>query len=495
MRNQEPIRLIPGEKTEFSFEGPLHLKYEGGLKEMRQSRVARGIVVELKDRIVSVSLAPNMETRDGHDYIVDPPADLSCDGIRYNKVSAIACGREGIFLTYESALDLEAWRERVEAARAAREQARARLEELRQQHAQLAEEQERLTRETGNGERAIADLQTSIQNANARRDELNRQRAELEEQLQTLNAQNASQASENTVLQAEIDQLRRRALAARSAFEEAQREQSELSAQLEAYSPENLAVLRRRNEELGRQIVEAREAHDDLDGQYAPLKSQLDAQTQANDALRAEIEAQPEELRHLQQTHEELSGRLSQIQNALVECSEEKQNELRARIEELGPKAERLREAYENLRANEGELSASAAQLETDNAQAVERVLTLMETACGRLEEPFRQAVQRRDRFKAGLERLKDDYEACSQWLNAAEPPLASMIQAAGTDNDEYEDLRTTLDVNRCAQVREDIEAARECLERLDGVLRSGMESVQRDNARKERRAKYGEGN
>lgn len=504
------INFAPGEEKVFSFEGSIRIVRRSGAEIRIYS--ARGFYFKLiRNELIIKRLEQNAWLDDGSEnevplLTIDPAKTLTDRDRQIGFVNASQIvykpnGTDrGIKLVCESVENRRPGPtpEQIRIVRelnAEAEAARRNTDDLQNRIDEMTREIEQLRSQAGALEADIPRLTRSIDSENERKRALRERYDAFEKEEEQLKRQNARQSSENTVLQASNEKLNNQLREARELYEAELAKQAELNRQLEDYSRDRIRELEERNNELARQIVDARDENNRLTEAYTPLKEELDSISAENELIEKQIDEQPEQLRLLQRSYEELSLRLQQIRNALEDCSEEKQEELRRSIEELQPVAERLTEDHDKLREQREELERNCTQFEKENAAELERVLATMEDACSRLVEPLSRAAERRDNLTVSLEQLKGEFEACSQWLNSVESPLLQMMRIAGLNSAEYDELSRTMNVSECSSVRDDLRTAKECLNRLDDILRSAMRSVQNDNQRTERRARNGEEN
>ena len=270
----------------------------------------------------------------------------------------------------------------------------------------------------------------------------------------------------------------------------------ELKEQEKELTPEILENLNNKCKELEKAITEARDIYTRLLAKEKVGNEDLDEQRELNESKQAEIDAQPDELKRLQQEYEKLEQRLEETQNAAERCSEEKQEELRKQIEKEEPQANALKARYEAI----AEQAERVRSLSNEAQSKIDKDLTAL---WPELLHVFQCLKERIGERKAELETLEcearafdthvkecnEKLERLKQWYQAEKTPLEALMDKVGSTNSfENEHLLKTWDVNQSETVRQHMEKAEGILVQLGDLLRDATAAAEEDERRMRRR-------
>lgn len=230
----------------------------------------------------------------------------------------------------------------------------------------------------------------------------------------------------------------------------------------------------------------------DLPIQRGTLKEQQETNCKLHqqiDAVKAQIAAQPEEKRALQQEYEKLTQRLDDTKNAMERCSESKQQELQAQIESLEPERKQLEERYEELAvvAKEAERLKKAAENKVDQELTalwpqLTEIMTTLSGKVGALETELSETRQRAEAFYATVRECDMNLNRLRQWYKAEKTPLDALyeqVEHANDYTDQY--LRQTWNVNQCEEIRNRMRQVDEILTEVSNMIREASNAAERD--------------
>lgn len=262
----------------------------------------------------------------------------------------------------------------------------------------------------------------------------------------------------------------------------------------QACSPE---VIERQQQENSELLAEVN-THNDTLKKLQTEKHELDAKhseilKKISDAQNA-IDAIPAENARLVQEYDARVRELTRLQNAQMECSEEKQEQLAAQIAQLKPQVEKLESKIEKLRNHHNQIKGAKTELDRENQILQTDLLDILQESMGELTllmEEHRQVLsevrKQADTYRTSLAQSQQLRSGYAQWLGSDRIQLEANL--AALDRQENTRLRETLDVNAQDQVREQFRRAEQALQEIDRFLQRCREAAQKDLANVERLA------
>ncbi len=262
-------------------------------------------------------------------------------------------------------------------------------------------------------------------------------------------------------------------------------------------TPEKIEEQRRENEKLEARLTEERGKLEKLQEDLKELKQEQERLNGGICETKAEIYKLPPKNAELRAEYRELEETLDNLRRAEVECSPERQQELRDEISILLPIVVKLQADKDDL-ANRledlqqqrtvydkerQELSTNVIQILRDSAEGLEKVL---EEHGGIL----RQTAETADKLAENLllcQQLREEYK---NWFDADESPLEAMIGAVRLQYPENEILRNTLDIRQVPSVEKLLGQTRDNLTTLDQIMAVCMDAAQEDLKRSREKAK-----
>lgn len=269
--------------------------------------------------------------------------------------------------------------------------------------------------------------------------------------------------------------------------------QTGLERELAACSEEVIAQQVKANEVLFNTVAQQR-------AQLKAARDEAEKQEEELERIRSDIAAVEEKIdgipgisKQLLSEYDQRSAHLARLEKAKEDCSVEKQFELECRIKSLTPVVEELETATRKLSAHCKQLEDAHTDLDRQNQTLQTNLLQYLHNAMAELQqlmgehqEVLRDVKHQADTLRTNLtecEKLRRDY---ADWFDASRTPLDAML--AELDAAEHQNLRQTLDIAQCNQVRQLYTQVRDGLQKLDKVISACAEAARVDQRNLERR-------
>lgn len=349
----------------------------------------------------------------------------------------------------------------------------------------LQQQNSQLTAVNGSLEKLQSDLErvdTDLAQAQQQSETLTQQLAERDEE-------RAKVEQENKITEAAINVLQKQIAEGRANHDALVRQSSTLTADLSNYSPAVFEELHNSITALQNQLTASRDEWTRLSGEKRVWENRCEKQRTDNDQLAEQISQQPEELRSLQQAHEELSRRLTETINAQEMCSEDKQQELRRQLDEQEPIAEQLTKQYEELQGRIQRIKsviddtqtardAQLLELWPQLTQAMADIKHSINDTNAELESLQTDATQFNQNVRTCAERL----EALKDWYHVDKTPLQKLQTRLGDMTaSENEKLLKTMNPGTTERVQQLFDSVDNGLTELDEILRDVIRAAQSD--------------
>ncbi len=260
-------------------------------------------------------------------------------------------------------------------------------------------------------------------------------------------------------------------------------------------SQEKIDNQKAENQKLLQEIGAKQSELDDLKKRQQKLQQELREMEENIAVTQKAIDAVPKKLVTYRTNYKQLREILTELKNASVEYSPEKQKQLQDEIDELTPVVEKNKVATEMLTHRKESLEQQKTEYDTEKqtltSDLLERVNELMRDLKSMLDA-YDQTLSQTEKIADTLtERLKDCQNRRDEyagWYESVKTPLDAMID--GINMPENESLRKTLDVNQIPEVKKAYEMIRQNLLKLDQILESCAQAAKKDLERIQRRAR-----
>lgn len=283
--------------------------------------------------------------------------------------------------------------------------------------------------------------------------------------------------------------------AARQKLEELQSYHNTLTALAAEYSEEVQEKQRQENESLEQTVAENRSKLKKLEEDRDVLNQECRELQDNILQVEAQIGLLPQSRQTLLDEYDEKVRRLERLENIQVECSPDKQRELEEKIREMEPAAQKLEQDTEKLRGYLERLQDKHSYLDRENQTLQTEILAYVQGAMDELAQLMEEHHGALQAAKTRCQTLTDNLEQCRKlrqeyeaWFCANSTPLDAMLRAL--DTSEHDQLRSTLDLTQCGQIRKLYDQIREDLTQLDEILRRCTEAVYADGKELERLVK-----
>ena len=333
---------------------------------------------------------------------------------------------------------------------------------------------------TANG--TLTQLENTLQQVNG-------QLADVKQRETELNQAVIRTTQEHKIVAAAIRKLEEDRAQASAAFEALKQQENQLNADLKKYSPAVLANLEATIETLTQQFAASEEQWTNLSGEKRVWEKRLEDQTQTNEQLTQEIAQQPEELRLLQEAHEDLTRRLNETIHAQEMCSVEKQQALQEQIDEQEPIAQKLTEQYQTLQQRADELLQTITELQQNKDAALLALypqftsgLDYVMRSVGGMNAEMESLYEDAIAFDKHVQTCANRMEYLKEWYHVDQTPLQKLQERLGTMTpSENEQLLKTMDPANINRVRDLFDAAQDALTELDNILKAVIKAAQHD--------------
>lgn len=336
---------------------------------------------------------------------------------------------------------------------------------------------------------------------------LERQCTEAEQSLQGCNTHTAKLEADKKRLEDDIASMKDRIKAAEASikplqesFANLEKQYTQLCEERNSYTGSKADDLNARLDHAREELAEARRLHNARARDLESLLADIRQQRKANEEVQAQIDAEPATLRGLHESYNTLRLHLQEIRSAEESCSVEKQDALRKEIDALSGQADTLRADHALVSGRHTAMKAvvdSLQQSADSDEQALLRTVTnVLEEVEGHLhtqEEALAGARSKANTFQERLQACDEERRRYAGWLDSVIEPLESMCEKAGLTRTENSELYRTFDPAATQTVRKLMQETGENLEKLDDILRSGMQSTTADHRLTRRRAETSE--
>ena len=306
-------------------------------------------------------------------------------------------------------------------------------------------------------------------------------------ELDSVTAEYNSKEKECNELKQETDRIK-------SELEKLKGIEESLKDMLKDYSPYILSEKKEENSKLLQKLSEQQKKSEKLEEERREISEKIEAEILKIKELQTAIDNQPQNIKALHEQFSELKTQLEELKSAEINCSEEKQQQLKQEIAELTPIVEHnsnavdiLSNRLESLKKQNIIYDSEKKRLSADSIKFISSFIEELKNIADDYQNEIEQVQNVADTLTENISECDKKRSEYKNWFDADETPLSAMIK--NISYPENETLRNTLNPAQIESVRQLFADIRNSLLRLDSIIDVCTQASKEDLQRIKKRA------